>query len=167
MATHALPDSSTKFNIDEGANLQKGWIVSLVRTALQKGGSAYEKFSTNFTNDVRKVEKEYSFYGSTLVPVCDGTKTKDAFWVLSYRELTGSNKISDKQYFDGIAENEGTKYANVSDKIKSERLGNDDASWWLRNLGSTIANYYVKGSTYNNKTQWNKGIASIVPAFCF
>lgn len=100
MATHVLP---TAYQMNSNWTAAAVWNSSVLRGALQSGGEIFAKFPTNLTSKIKLVSK-LNNAGGAAGQTAAGATTQDAFWILSFNELTGSSKPY-------TPSNEGTQYA--------------------------------------------------------
>ena len=188
MATHTLPTGEKMYDdfAHAGGDNSCGWKNSYVRSKLQKSGSIFNKFSTDFTSSIFSVKKKTctggGYYGKPQDS--DPEDTTDVFWLPSFTELVGLWS-GDPSW---VPTREGAQYDWWVGRVTNSNSGNDALSGYNTRAGKIPGGYDYSSTAWNLRSPAVDSIkffasvtssgdpayqmystisAGVVPCFCF
>lgn len=177
MATHTLP---TAYQMNSSWTSDAIWSSSVLRDKLQSGGEIFAKFPENLTRNIKAVSKMNNA-GGGAGQTAAGTTTQDAFWIISYNELTGSSQ-------EYTPTNEGTQYAWCAANVGSGPQNNDslvfttrsgeaagsfsagaEGQLWERSPNVSHTRYFMRITNAGSPSTFGYAddFVGVAPAFCF
>ena len=171
-AVHALPLAKA---MNQNSPNEGGWAKTDLRSYLTTLSNTNGYFDKGLRKDILKVDKVSN---NGAADKENYTTTQDAFFLLSYNEITGTSQSQ-------TPKDEGTQYEFFKEKelnptssndllIMKTRAGNNaqkatSTTWWLRSPhtgnAANFLNVGQKGAP--NSSAEAKVSSGVVPAFCF